>query len=50
MPEVPLSDERKAVAEGDIPALNRYIEKRSSVATPAVPDSRYIFNRVTTQL
>jgi hypothetical protein len=42
--EVPLSDEEKAAAEGDVLALNRYIEKRTSVPTPVVPDSRYVFN------
>jgi integrase len=43
--EVPLTDEEKAVAEGDVHALNRYIQKRTNVPPPAVPDSRYVFNR-----
>jgi integrase len=42
--EVPLSDEEKAVAEGDVSALNRYIQKRSNVPTPQVPGSRYVFS------
>jgi hypothetical protein len=44
MQEVPLSDEEREVAAGDIEALNRYIEKRRAMPTPAVPNASYIFN------
>lgn len=47
--EVPLSDEEKAVAEGDVQALRRYIEKRANVPTPKVPDGRYVFNHAITE-
>jgi hypothetical protein len=46
MQEVPLTEEEKAVAEGDVQVLNRYIQKRTNVPTPAVPDRRYIFNHM----
>jgi hypothetical protein len=45
--EVPLSDEEKAVAEGDVSALNRYIQKRSNVSAPEVPDNHYVFSPLT---
>jgi hypothetical protein len=45
--EVPLSDEEKAVAEGDVSALNRHIQKRSNVPAPEVPDNRYVFSPLT---
>jgi len=41
--EVPLTDEEKAVADGDVQALNRYIQRRINVPTPQVPDRRYAF-------
>jgi hypothetical protein len=44
MQEVPLTDEEKSVAEGDVEALNRYIEKRTRVPSPAAPSKLYIFN------
>jgi len=44
MQEVPLTEEEKAVAEGDVEALNRYIDKRKAVPPPTVPDARYVFN------
>ncbi len=44
MQEVPLTDEERDVAEGDVKALNRYIEKRKDAPTPSVPNERYIFN------
>ncbi len=43
--EVPnLSQEERAVAEGDREVLERLIEKYKEVEPPAVPDARYIFN------
>jgi hypothetical protein len=39
--EVPLTDEEKAVAEGDLQALNRYIEKRRDIPPPKLPSNRY---------
>jgi integrase len=42
--EVPLTDEEKAVAEGDVAALNRYIEQRKHVPPPAAPNKRYVFS------
>jgi integrase len=42
--EVPLTDEEKSVAEGDVKALNRYIENRKHVPPPAAPSELYIFN------
>jgi hypothetical protein len=43
--EVPdLSEEEKAVAEGDREMLNKLIEKYKDVAPPPVPNERYIFN------
>jgi hypothetical protein len=42
MQEIPLTDEEKSVAEGDITALNRYIEKRKHVRTPQIPSERYV--------
>jgi integrase len=44
MQEVPLSDEEKSVAEGDVNALNRYIEKRKDMPPPSTPSKLYIFN------
>ncbi len=44
MQEVPLSNEERDVVEGDVKALNRYIEKRKDVSPPPVPDERYVFN------
>jgi len=44
MQEVPLNDEEKLVAEGDVNALNRYIEKRKHVQIPRAPSELYIFN------
>lgn len=46
MQEVPLTDEERDVAGGDVEALNRYIAKRKDVAPPCVPDERYVFNPV----
>ena len=46
MQEVPLTAEERAVAEGDVEALNRYIAKRKNVEAPRAPDERYIFNPV----
>jgi hypothetical protein len=43
--EVPLTDEEKAVAEGDVQALNRYIEKRRDIPAPKLPSDRYAYNR-----
>ncbi len=43
--EVPdLSEEERAVAEGDRDTLNRLIEKYKDVSPPPVPNERYIFN------
>src|SRR5258708_26451748 len=43
--EVPdLSEEEKAVAEGDRDTLNKLIEKYKDVPPPPVPNERYIFN------
>jgi hypothetical protein len=43
--EVPdLSEEEKAVAEGDRDTLNKLIEKYQDVSPPPVPNERYIFN------
>lgn len=47
MQEVPLTEEEKLVAEGDVQALSRYIQKRKDVPPPAVPDSRYVFSGLT---
>ncbi len=44
MQEVPLTDEESSVAEGDVKALNRYIENRKHVSPPPVPSEFYIFN------
>jgi hypothetical protein len=44
MQEVPLTDEERSVAEGDVKALNRYIEARKHVLRPAVPSELYVFN------
>ena len=44
MQEVPLTDEEKSVAEGDVKALNRYIENRKHVPPPPVQSELYIFN------
>ena len=43
--EVPLTHEEKAVAEGDVQALNRYIEKRRDIPAPKLPSDRYAYNR-----
>ncbi len=43
--EIPLTDEEKAVAEGDVQALNRYIEKRREIPAPKPPSDRYAYNR-----
>jgi integrase len=43
--EIPLTDEEKAVAEGDVQALNRYIEKRREIPAPKLPSDRYAYNR-----
>ncbi len=43
--EVPdLSEEERAIAEGDRDTLNRLIEKYKDVSPPPVPNERYIFN------
>ncbi len=43
--EVPhLSEEEKAVAEGDRATLDRLIEKYKEVPPPPVPNEQYIFN------
>jgi hypothetical protein len=44
MQEVPLTEEEKSVAEGDVQALTRYIEGRKHVPTPELPSPRYNFN------
>lgn len=45
--EVPnLSEEEKAVAEGDRDTLNKLIEKYKDVSPPPVPNERYIFNPI----
>jgi hypothetical protein len=44
MQEVPLTDEEKSVAKGDVKALNRYVENRKHVPPPPVPNERYIFS------
>jgi hypothetical protein len=43
--EVPdLSEEERAVAEGDRDTLNKLIEKYKDVSPPPVPNERYVFN------
>jgi hypothetical protein len=42
--EVPLTDEERAVAEGDVVALTRYIAERRDVPPPPVPAPAYVFN------
>ncbi len=43
--EVPdLSEEEKAVAEGDRDTLNKLIERYKDVSPPPVLNERYIFN------
>jgi integrase len=43
--EVPdLSEEERAIAEGDRDTLNKLIEKYKDVSPPPVPNERYIFN------
>jgi hypothetical protein len=44
MQEVPLTEEEKSVAVGDVQALTRYIEGRRHVPTPELPSPRYNFN------
>ena len=44
MQEVPLTDEEKSVAEGDVEALNRYIENRKRTPAPTVQSEFFIFN------
>jgi hypothetical protein len=44
MQEVPLTDEERSVAEGDVEALNRYIENRKHTPPPPVPSELYSFN------
>ena len=44
MQEVPLTDEERSVAEGDVKALNRYIENRKHAPPPPAPSELYIFN------
>jgi hypothetical protein len=44
MQEVPLTDEERSVAEGDVEALNRYIEKQKSEPPPPVPSELYSLN------
>ena len=44
MQEVPLTDGERSVAEGDVTALNRYIENRKRAPPPPVPSELYIFN------
>ncbi|PYX55175.1 MAG: hypothetical protein DMG76_18985 [Acidobacteria bacterium] len=43
MQEVPLTDEERSVAEGDVEALNRYIENRKHTPPPPVPSKLYVF-------
>ena len=46
--EVPnLSEEERAVAEGDRDTLNRLIEKYKDISPPPVPNERYIYNSPT---
>ena len=47
MQEVPLTDEEKSVAEGDVQALTRYIEGRKNVPPPRLPNQLYNFNCAT---
>ncbi len=43
--EVPdLSDEEKAIAEGDRDTLDKLIEQHKSISAPPVPNERYTFN------
>jgi hypothetical protein len=44
MQELPLTDEERSVAEGDVKALNRYIENRKHLPPPTVPSELHIFN------
>jgi integrase len=44
MQEVPLTDEERSVAEGDVEALNRYIENRRHTPPPPMPSELYSFN------
>jgi integrase len=44
MQEVPLTDEEKSVAEGDVQALTRYIEKRKDIPPPQALSERHVFN------
>jgi hypothetical protein len=44
MQEVPLSEEEKSVAEGDVQALTRYIESRKHMPPPRLPNQLYNFN------
>jgi hypothetical protein len=39
-----MTEIRRSVAEGDVEALNRYIEKRKHVPVAPVPSELYIFN------
>ena len=42
--EVPLTEEERAVAEGDLVALSKYVAARRDVAPPPVPGPAYVFN------
>jgi hypothetical protein len=44
MQEVPLTNEEKSVAEGDVKALNRYIENRKHIPPPTMPSELHVFN------
>jgi hypothetical protein len=44
MQDVPLTDEERLVAEGDVKALNRYIENRKRIPPPAVPSDLHVLN------
>lgn len=42
--EVPLTDEERAVTEGDVVAISRYVAERRDVPPPPVPGPAYVFN------
>jgi integrase len=42
--EVQLTDEERAVAEGDVAALTTFIARHQGAEPPPVPDTRYVFN------
>lgn len=42
--EIPLSDEERAVADGDLAKLDTLIRRKQDQPSAPVPDSRYVFN------